>query len=44
MMEAISILLFKPGYTVNDLPDGIEVQYYGKSISHKSLSIAGIDE
>jgi High-temperature-induced dauer-formation protein len=29
MMEAISLLLFKPGYTVIEVADGIELQYYG---------------
>ena len=29
MMEAISILLFKPGFSVQEVPDGLELQYYG---------------
>ena len=29
MMEAISLLLFKPGFTVQDVPDGLELQYFG---------------
>ena len=28
-MEAISILFFKPGFTVNEMPEGLEIQYYG---------------
>ena len=30
MMESISILLFKPGFTVQEVPDGLDLQYYGK--------------
>ena len=30
MMESISILLFKPGFTVYNVPDGVELQYFGK--------------
>ena len=40
-MESISILLFKPGFTVQEVPDGAELQYYGKP---KRLNIIGIDE
>jgi len=29
MMEAISLLLFKEGYTIMPLPDGVSPQYYG---------------
>ncbi len=28
MMEAISILLFKPGFTIQDLPNGLEPNYF----------------
>lgn len=31
MMESMSILFFKPGFTVQEVPDGLELQYYGKS-------------
>lgn len=30
MMESISILLFKPGFTIQDIPGGLDLQYYGK--------------
>jgi hypothetical protein len=33
MMEAISILLFKPGFTVNEMAEGLEIQYYGNTIT-----------
>ncbi len=29
MMEAISLLFFKPGYTVLEVAEGMELQYYG---------------
>lgn len=29
MMEAISILLFKPGFTIQDIPNGLEPNYFG---------------
>ena len=29
MMEAISLLLFKEGFTIMPLPDGFAPQYYG---------------
>lgn len=29
MMDAISVLLFKPGFTVQEVPDGLDLQYYG---------------
>lgn len=29
MMESISLLLFKPGFSVQDVPDGLELQYLG---------------
>ena len=29
MMEAISLLLFKEGFTIMPLPDGVSPQYYG---------------
>ena len=29
MMESISLLLFKEGFTVAPLPDGVSPQYYG---------------
>jgi hypothetical protein len=29
MMEAISLLLFKEGFTIQPLPDGVSAQYYG---------------
>jgi len=29
MMEAISMLLFKEGYTIQPMPDGVPTQYYG---------------
>ena len=30
MMESISLLLFKPGFTVQDVPAGLELQYFGR--------------
>lgn len=30
MMEAISLLLFKPGFTIMALPPDVQPQYYGK--------------
>lgn len=29
MMEAISLLLFKEGFTIQPMPDGVSPQYYG---------------
>ena len=29
MMEAISLLLFKEGFTIQPMPDGVSAQYYG---------------
>ena len=29
MMEAISLLLFKPGFSVQEISPGIELNYYG---------------
>lgn len=28
MMESISLLLFKPGFTVQDVPAGLDLQYF----------------
>jgi hypothetical protein len=48
MMDSISILLFKPGFTVQEVPDGLELQYYG--IVHLLyynvivINLLGIDE
>jgi High-temperature-induced dauer-formation protein len=28
MMESISLLLFKPGFTIQDVPAGLDLQYY----------------
>jgi hypothetical protein len=33
MMESISILLFKPGFAVQEVPDGLELQYYGNNLA-----------
>lgn len=30
MMEAISLLFFKPGFTVLEVPQELELQYFGK--------------
>jgi hypothetical protein len=35
MMEAISILLFKPGFTIQEVTEGIEMQYHSKHILNK---------
>lgn len=42
MMESISLLLFKPGFTVLEVPDGLELQYYG-NLDGSDLSV-GIEE
>jgi len=28
MMESISLLLFKPGFSIQDVPAGLDLQYY----------------
>lgn len=38
MMESISILLFKPGFTIQDVPEGIEMQYHSNYINFKQNS------
>ena len=30
MMEAMSLLMFKPGFTIQEVPDGLEMNYFGK--------------
>lgn len=32
LMDAVSILFFKPGFTVQEVPNGLELQYYSKHL------------
>jgi hypothetical protein len=43
MMESISILLFKPGFTVQEVPDGLDLQYFGM-LYNLCQYLIGIDE
>ena len=32
MMEAMCLLMFKPGFTIQEVPDGLEMNYFGKKL------------
>jgi hypothetical protein len=43
MMEGISLLMFKPGFSIQDVPAGLELNYYSKR-HHILINILAIDE